>query len=95
MLQQINELILKSQENNDGLDELFLAIKERVAKMLDDQPDLLFSYMYRLDIDEKDLKSVINNKSESDMASGFAELILSRQLKRIQTRREGQNVSKK
>ena len=92
MIESIKEVLSKYQDDDINMDDLLDAIRIRVVTLLDEQPDLLFSYMYRLDIPEEDIKSIINNKGEIDMASGFANLILKRQLKRIQTRRDMKDV---
>ena len=55
--------------------------------MLDNQSDLLFSYLYRLDIDELLIKKVLNGET-AEIAGGLAQLIIDRQLQRLRTRQE-------
>jgi len=59
-----------------------------VADMLETQPDLLFSYLYRLDVDEHKISKVVNQGPGGDISLGLATLILQRQLARIQTQKE-------
>jgi len=62
-------------------DELLVAIKQRVQQMLETQPELLMSYLYRLDIDEKRIKGVLS--SAADTVDGLSLLIMERQKQRI------------
>lgn len=73
--------------NDDGSEiseeELLLAIAARVADLMDREPGLLFSYLYRLDISEKKLNEAINTPSTDPLAYRIAEFILERQKERI------------
>ena len=80
--------ILSRHSDHDDNDQLLSAILSRVEDLLETQPDLLFSYMYRLDVSEADLKMTITGNQKGDLASHFAQLILDRQLQRIETRRK-------
>ena len=66
---------------------LFEHIRTQVAEMLDTQPDLLFSYLYRLDVDEARIKKVLSAQT-AEVADGLSKLIIDRQLQRMKTRRE-------
>jgi hypothetical protein len=80
------ELALDSE---DFLTEeaLLEALTERVGWMLDHQLDLLLSLMYRMDVLEKDIQSVLGKKYISP-ARDLAILILERQKKKIETRQK-------
>lgn len=71
-------------------DEAIRKIAAVVADMLDDDPNMLMSYLYRLDVDEGRIKVVMAYSDTSDIATGLATLILDRQLARIRTQREFQ-----
>ena len=58
-------------------------LAKRVIYYLEKGPDAFFQLMYRLDISEKKLNSVVN---ESDVAEKIARLIYDRQLQKIQSR---------
>ena len=83
-----NEILSKHSNDSESQEELFAAILERVEYFLDTQPDLLFSYMYRLDVLEKDLKTVIEGGRKGNLATHFAQLIMKRQILRVETRRK-------
>ena len=62
-------------------------IAERVADLLDRDPELLFSYLYRLDVPESSVDRVIRSAGE-EVAYHLAELILRRQEQRQQTKKK-------
>ena len=62
-------------------------IAERVADLLDRDPELLFSYLYRLDVPESSVDRVIRTGGE-EVAYQLAELILRRQEQRQQTKKK-------
>jgi len=61
-------------------------LAERISEMLDTQPDLLFSTLYRLDVFESKINSVLN--SDSDTAHGLAQLVIDRQKEKLRTKEE-------
>lgn len=63
-------------------EELLRAIKARVCHMLDKEPELLMSYLYRLDVLEVDLKKVLHKNSKISPVDGLSQLILERQILR-------------
>jgi hypothetical protein len=67
------------------LEELIRTLAERIAYMLDKEPELLFSTLYRLDVLEHKISAVLNSPSE-DPAHGLARLIVERQLEKLKTR---------
>lgn len=69
-------------------EDLLLAIATRVASLMDRDPGLLFSYMYRLDISEANLNMVIKTPSKDPIAYRIAELILNRQKARILSKKK-------
>jgi hypothetical protein len=78
-----------SLDSEDFLTEeaLLEALTERVGWMLDHQLDLLLSLMYRMDVLEKDIQSVLDKKYISP-AKELAILILERQKKKVETRQK-------
>ena len=67
-------------------DELLELIQVRVSELMAENPGLLFSYLYRLDINEKKLKSTL--EEAEDITLHIAKLILERQLLRVRLRKE-------
>ena len=66
------------------LDDLLSAIAERVGQLIEENPDLLFSYLYRLDIEEGSIKSAL--RQENPIQS-LALLIYDRQLLRYRSKK--------
>jgi len=58
-------------------------LAERVVKIIAQGPDVFFQLMYRLDISEKKLNSVMHDEHAADK---IARLIYDRQLQKIQSR---------
>ena len=63
-------------------------VSEKVLEMLTETPDLLFSYLYRMDIDETKIKWALAPEAKDEAHIGLAKLILERQLQRIQTQKQ-------
>lgn len=72
-------------DQNPYLDKesLLALIEKRVAELLQEQPDLLFSFLYRLDVDEYKIKQALQAES---VTRALAVLIVDRQLARIKTK---------
>lgn len=66
--------------------DLLEAIERRVTEFMDTDPELLFSYLYRLDISEAKLKMAIQPVS-GDPNKNIAQLIYDRQLERLATKK--------
>lgn len=68
------------------LDEAaFLRLLEsRVGKLLAEQPDLLWSFLYRLDVDESKIRMAL--QPPTDAVHALALLILERQKQRVATK---------
>ncbi len=73
---------------NAAEEDILSMIRNRVADLLDRDPELLFSYLYRLDVLEKDIKNLLQNTELTDVYSAFAKLIWERQKARIKTKKE-------
>ena len=68
--------------------ELLLEIQNRVHELLEHDPALLFSYLYRLDIDEEKLQHILHNPQQSSIVESIAQEILSRQMIRLKHKKE-------
>jgi len=64
------------------------AIRLRVAEMLEKQPELLFSYMYRLDVEEVVIKAALSKTNPNPPDKSLAALIWERQKKRIEFKKQ-------
>ncbi len=83
----IEKELLGSQhiENENQVLEM---IRDRVNELLEKDPELLMSYLYRLDILEVDLKKVLSKDSGIPISEGFSQLIFKRQLERVATKKK-------
>lgn len=68
-------------------DEMLMHIAYRVEKMLKGDPDLLMSYLYRLDVTKKSIDAAMFTSREPAHVT-FAKLIWERQKQRLETRKK-------
>jgi len=73
----------------DDADEsaLLAAIEQRVAELLREDPDLLFSYLYRLDIPQSAIEFALYHSEPLTPQQALAHVILERQRTRLRTKR--------
>lgn len=81
------ELAIPDEDTPSEVD-LLKAIQERVLFLLENEPDLLMSYLYRLDIDEGKINAVLAKGPGGNVDSGLAQLILQRQKQRLETKKK-------
>ena len=67
--------------------QILLHLADRVERMLKGDPDLLMSYLYRLDVEEKKIASALKT-SITPVHITFANLIWERQKQRIITKKK-------
>lgn len=77
-------------DNPENLSEsdLYNAIKARVEYLLETNPELLMSYLYRLDVLEVKINAVLAPDSPVAPIEGLSRLILERQKERIATKKK-------
>jgi hypothetical protein len=68
--------------------ELLVLLSERVQWYLDHDKDLLLSYLYRLDISEKQIDEVLMPGHPDTAAMAMAKLILHRQKERVESKKK-------
>ena len=68
--------------------DLYKAIRERVEYLLENNPELLMSYLYRLDVLEVKINAVLSPNAVVAPIDGLARLILERQKERIATKQK-------
>ena len=67
--------------------EMIKLLADKVAQMLDEDPELLMSYLYRLDILEEKINAVLHQPKGLSVPFGLATLIWERQKERIATKK--------
>ncbi|MDF1699273.1 MAG: hypothetical protein P1U56_25685 [Saprospiraceae bacterium] len=77
-------------DNIESLSEsdLYNAIKDRVEYYLNTNPELLMSYLYRLDVLEVKINAILAPNSPVPPLEGLSRLILERQKERIATKKK-------
>lgn len=89
-LEQTTALVVKdfglSKSTPLTEEELLDAIANRVAEMMEENKDLLLSYMYRLDIDEGKIHFALSPLANEPAHFALARLILARQKQRAITK---------
>jgi len=68
-------------------EEMILHIADRVEQLIKGDPDLLMSYLYRLDVEEKKINQAMLT-SITPIHVTFANLIWNRQKERISTKKK-------
>ncbi len=68
-------------------EELLALIAERIADLLEHQPEYLMSLLYRLDVLEKKIVPVMHPGAPEPANVGLARLVLERQKQRLETKR--------
>lgn len=66
---------------------LLQILTTKVAQLMEEDLDLLFSFLYRMDIDEHKVQETIRPSNPVPAAEGLAKLILERQKQRQQTKK--------
>lgn len=85
-VQIIGDIDIQIDEGADSQDELLFAIEKRVNELFETQPDLLMSYLYRLDVSEAKVNEAM--ASNENVIIKISNLILERQLQRVKTKQE-------
>ncbi len=81
------ELNMEEPPSEKNEKQLLEKIQMRVDELLANDPELLMSYLYRLDVDEKRVQQALHPQSVIPPNEGIAILILERQKKRWETKR--------
>lgn len=68
-------------------EELLSLLADRIADMLEKQPEYLMSLLYRLDVLEKKIVPVMRPDAPEPANWGLARLVLERQKERAETKR--------
>ncbi len=66
--------------------ELLMLLAERIANLIAEQPEYLFSLLYRLDVSEEKVHAALLNTEDKPANILLAELVLERQKQRAATR---------
>jgi len=78
-------------EQNMQEDKIIQILAEKVQAYLDSDINLLMSYLYRLDVLEKNIKKALSNFSDEPGNIVLAKLIWERQKTRLETKKSYQS----
>lgn len=81
------EITIEDQEDANT-EELLPHILTRVEELMERDMGLLMSYLYRLDVKESRVKAALDPGGDTTPSVALAQLILERQLARVQTKQE-------
>jgi len=87
-LNNINKQLGLHQDDSISDEEMIGHITIRVQEMLDSSPELLMSYLYRLDVLEEKIQAVFHSPKGLPIADALAKLIWDRQKLRLKYRKE-------
>jgi len=74
-------------EDADHEKKWLAIIQQRVEELLEKDPGLLFSHLYRLDVEESILQTILKNVSSNQLPTAISEEIWKRQKARIMSRK--------
>ena len=86
-LEGIEKQLFGKDVKDENLDVLAL-IRVRVNELLEKDPELLMSYLYRLDILVEKLKFILSKDSPIPISEGISLLIFERQKQRVETKQK-------
>ena len=69
------------------LEDVRRYVHSHVARLLDENPGLLMSILYRIDVAESDVQHVLENSRHEVIPERLADLIMKRQVDKLRTRR--------
>jgi hypothetical protein len=90
MEEDLNRSLAKVQEQLSAPDReaLLLELEAQVNWMITHRFDALVQVLYRLDVDERKLRNLLQEGGGTDAAHIIAALMIERQLQKLRTRRQ-------
>ena len=76
-----------------SLDKIRLKLISLINELINKDFDAVVQLLYRIDVSEKKIRSVLDQNTETDSASILADLIIERQLQKIESRKHFSNRS--
>ena len=71
-----------------GLDQLHAYLTMAISELLDKDFNKLLNALYRIDIDEIKVARIINLEDTDNIAPSLAELVIKRELQKVETRKK-------
>ena len=76
-----------------SLDKIRLKLISLINELINKDFDALVQLLYRIDVSEKKIRAVLDQNMETDSAGILADLIIERQLQKIESRKHFSNRS--
>jgi hypothetical protein len=86
------EPLNEALSDGEGLAAVRQALTAQITILLDREFERLLQAMYRIDVNEQEFRAVLTG--EAPVAPALAELVLQRELKKVETRRLYSSVQK-
>ncbi len=68
--------------------EFLNAVAQRVEELMESNMELFFNHLYRMDVDEKTVHTILNSDTGESVYISLAKIIIQRQIKRLETKRK-------
>ena len=88
-----NELAIEIADKRT-VDEIQEELAAYLNHLIKNDFDKLITYLYRIDVSEEKLKTLLQQQQEEDAGNIIASLIIERQLQKIETRKKFNQQSK-
>jgi hypothetical protein len=88
LIQTINKELALQLPEKISLEELRNQLKEKINQLIQNDFQKLVSVLYRIDVNERKLKFLLQENVGEDAAVIIADLIIERQLQKIKSRQQ-------
>ncbi|MCX6318177.1 MAG: hypothetical protein NTW29_12860 [Bacteroidetes bacterium] len=88
LVQHINQSLGIALQYTANLNELQEKLTVHVNHLINTDFDKLVYYLYRIDVNEQKMRSLLSQTAGENAASSIATLIIERQLQKIETRNQ-------
>ncbi len=87
LIPAVNQTLGISLPENISFDKLREAVAAQISPLISGDFNKLLSILYRIDVNENKLKVLLNQNPDTDAALLIADLIIERQLQKLESRR--------
>ena len=91
LIMDINNLMEVSLPESISLEELKQKLTLHINHLINHDFEKLIFYLYRIDVDEKKMRALLEYKEAEDAGGLIAGLIIERQQQKIKSRKENKN----
>jgi lipoprotein NlpI len=91
LIQSLDKDLAIALPGNISYEELQAQLAAHINQLIKDDFQKLVGYLYRIDVHEQKLKTLLKQHPDEDAGNIIAELIIERQLQKIKTRQHSDN----